>query len=273
MKFLKWLSKIFVSENLTKFIFVLILVLFIFHVANFQFVRVDNTTLVLLVLLLLTPFASHIKKIKWGEFEAEINAEEIKKLQKQASAIKSKPSSKKSGSLRDELFELAQRDKVLALAKVRIEIETRVKRLILLTGEGAFFGLRQKVEELFNRKVIDQKMKDLIIDTLDVLNRAVHGDEIPEESVFENILNISLGIVNNLDNIIYGEFMEPFKTEKLTEKEVQVLLDSDFEVSTIIPDGKPVLQIRKLNQEQLDTFLEDYEEYAEFLVGIKKLGK
>ena len=48
-------------------------VLLIIHTFSISDIKIDNITLALLLLLLISPFISQIKKIKWGELEAEID--------------------------------------------------------------------------------------------------------------------------------------------------------------------------------------------------------
>ncbi|HEX6113397.1 MAG TPA: hypothetical protein VFZ10_13900 [Geminicoccaceae bacterium] len=51
------------------------------HVFKWDAVQVDAVTLTLLGLLLLLPFADLIRKIKLGEFEAEIGRDEVARAQ------------------------------------------------------------------------------------------------------------------------------------------------------------------------------------------------
>lgn len=55
------------------------------HITKWEAVRVDSITLWLLGLIFIIPFAELIRKIKIGEFEAEIGRDEIAKVQAKAS--------------------------------------------------------------------------------------------------------------------------------------------------------------------------------------------
>lgn len=49
-------------------------------------------------------------------------------------------------------------------------------------------------------------------------------------------------------------------------------MEALYEVTTVVPlVEKPYLSKRTLNQEQLDQFLEGYNEFAEFIVEVRKL--
>src|SRR5438552_11689266 len=56
------------------------------HSFSFSRIKVDNTSIILLVVILLSPFISAITKIKFGEFEAEIDPKEVQKIKDQVTA-------------------------------------------------------------------------------------------------------------------------------------------------------------------------------------------
>ena len=57
--------------------------------------------------------------------------------------------------------------------------------------------------------------------------------------------------------------------EQISNEELDKYTKSEYRVITLVPYiEKPVKITRVLNQEALDRFLEDYEEYGEFLVDI-----
>src|SRR5437762_10796566 len=56
------------------------------HTFSFDRVKVDNTSIILLVVILLSPFISAITRIKYGDFEAEIDPKEVQKIKNEVSA-------------------------------------------------------------------------------------------------------------------------------------------------------------------------------------------
>jgi hypothetical protein len=105
------------------------------HVIKWDAVQVDAVTLALLGLLLVIPLADVVRKIKLGEFEAEIGRDEIAKAQAKA-AVELPPSQDTAAGISDErIRELVREDPRLALAKVRIELEetrrdfTRIRKI------------------------------------------------------------------------------------------------------------------------------------------------
>ena len=79
-----------------------------------------------MILVVLTPFAANIKKIKWGDFEAELLTKDIEKLQEQTKELKDEKINGKQPArtleIERDLHELTIKDPSLALAKLRIEI-------------------------------------------------------------------------------------------------------------------------------------------------------
>lgn len=224
-----------------------------------------------MVLVLLTPFASHIKKIKWGDFEAELE-KDIKKLEEKVEEVKpDQKISKRTDNLASELHELAEKNGVLAFAKLRIEIEVRLKRLFTFSERETIYGIRTMVQTLAATGVIDNRVRNMILEITSILNRVVHG-EVPTETKIDIVLDIGVKIINKLDNIFYEKVIKPSSEKVLSKKELEGYLEAVYKVTSIVPLlKKPYLNKRILNQEQLDLFIEGYDEYAEFLVEIKKV--
>lgn len=273
-KIKNWLHKFGKSDKIIIIIFCFNVIILLLHLFRASFVQIDNTTILLMVLVLLTPFASHIKKIKFGDFEAEIN-QEIKKAEQQAKEIKLEGKVKsqviKNNSVIEELTELSAKDPVLALAKLRIEIEKKLRKLYTLK-EATPSGIRLMTQVLAGIGVISNKLRNLILDVTSILNRVVHGEDIPTEANIDKVLNIGSEILDELDLIFSQKIIAPASKKIINKKELNEYMDAIYEVTTVVPlVDKPQVNKRILNQEQLYEFLDGYEEYAEFLVEIKKL--
>ena len=223
-----------------------------------------------MVLVLLTPFALHIKKIKWGDFEAELERD-IKKLEEKVEKVKpDQETLKRTDSLANEMYELVEKDSVLAFAKLRIEIEVRLKRLFTFSEKKPSYGIRTMVQTLTTTGVIDNQVRNMILDITSILNRVVHG-EVPTEAKIDTVLNIGVQVINELDSVFFEKTIKPTSEKVLSKKELKDYMDSVYEVTSVVPlVEKPYMSKRILNQEQLDLFLDGYDEYAEFLVEIKK---
>lgn len=273
-KIKSWFNKFFLGNRFIIVIFIFNLTILLLHIFRAPFVLIDNTTILLMALVLITPFASHIKKIKWGDFEAELD-QDIQKLQEQAQEIDVKEVepevSLRTEVIAKELRELAQKDKVLALAKLRIEIEMRLKKLFTFK-ENSSAGIRTMTQTLAATGVISNKLRNLISDITSILNRVVHGEDIPTEANIDKVLEVGIEIINELDYIFFDKIIKPSTKKVLSKKNLEEYMDAVYEVVSVVPlVEKPYINKRVLNQEQMEEFLEGYDEYAEFLVEIKKI--
>lgn len=273
-KITNWLKNFVQSGKIIIVIFCFNALILFLHLFKVSFILIDSTTILLMVLVLLTPFASHIKKIKWGDFEAEIN-QEIKKVEEQAKEIKTEKvggelTMRKDGATY-ELRDLAIKDPVLAFAKLRIEIEAKLKKLYTFK-ETIPSGITMMTKVLAGTGVISNKLKNLILDTTSILNRVVHGEDIPTEANIDRVLDVGAKVLDELEYIFFKKNIEPASKKVISKKKLEEYMDAVYEVTSIIPlVEKPYVNTRILNQEQLYEFLEGYDEYAEFLVNIKKI--
>lgn len=143
----------------------------------------------------LLPFITVIKKFKWGDFEAEIGSDEVQEIKDSVdkTVSKEKPKGKDLTSksiegyteeevqeLMEYLVELADIDPVLAIAKLRVELERLIRGIYLHhVGDekrsrsiGYMTNFLIKKED-FNSEELESAMK-----IIDVSNRVVHGEKI-----------------------------------------------------------------------------------------------
>jgi len=68
------------------------------------------------------------------------------------------------------------------------------------------------------------------------------------------------------------ELVEPFESEVIDKSEEEKYYQALYQITTVITLVKdPIRNIRIVTQEELDNFLEGYQEYAEYIVDITKL--
>jgi hypothetical protein len=72
--------KHFIRQHLWWLTCIVALLLLVAHTLRLATLTVDSTSILLLVVMLVSPFVAAIKKIKFGEFEAEIDPAEVKRL-------------------------------------------------------------------------------------------------------------------------------------------------------------------------------------------------
>ncbi|EPV1127047.1 TPA: DUF4145 domain-containing protein [Vibrio harveyi] len=260
--------------------FILSLLMLVSHSFNLFEIQVDSTSILLLVILLVSPYIASLSKVKYGEFEAEISRDEVVAIRDETPSSTDK-SDRESGYQRsDEFYEsidpikpLAETDHILALAKLRIEIEKVVKRYhrLAIKQKGAE-TLGAQLNELVADNRIDAKLSKSIRDIVAVCNRAIHGETITKSNA-DIVINSGVVILDDLfwdlefkvahGEVISKEYIEKFDYESL-------YYNKKYRLTTITPGvEKPEKTVRILTQEQLDGLLEGYNEYAEFLVELK----
>jgi hypothetical protein len=267
----------FIANNLWIFTTLLALCLLVAHTFPNDKFHVDSTSVILLIIVFISPFISAIRKIKYGDFEAEIDPKEVDKIKNEIEGQDS-PSrddyEKKPEifNVIDSILELAENDTVLALAKLRIEIEKIVTRFHeKIEKKSRFRPMGRMIAELSKEGLIQQSALGPLKEVISICNRAVHGETIRDTDAM-TITDIGTRLLADLYFGYQERILEPTEKEDLTKEEMNEYWDAKYEVTTVVPlVEKPYRSTRIVNQEELDELLEGYEEYAEFLVGIRRI--
>lgn len=270
----------FLLHNVSWIVFLIALALLISHVVGWKGITVDTTTLLLLALLLVSPFIEQLRKIKVGEFEAEIAPNEVEKVKSEVdkrlgTGEVREPITPKVRSVSESLLDLLDRDHVLALAKLRIELERALTRLHLLATPTArqrrHAGLNRIVGDLVRSGILPAQLSGQLREVISLCNRAVHGEYVRPADA-RSILDIGIRIMEEIDSILEEFIVKPTETQPLSPVDASAYMDAKYRVTTVVPlVENPVRNVRILNQEGLDILLEGYDEYAEFLVSIEKI--
>lgn len=269
--------KKFVVTNLWWVTFLLAIMLLAIHSFKLASISVDSTSILLLLIILISPFIASIRKIKYGDFEAEIDSKEVQKIKSEVENISDSNSAEQETrpeiyAATDSIRELAKSDPVIALAKIRIELEKVLNRLAKFSGievKRPVLGLL--VRSLSNYEILTPNLAKSLSDVISICNRAIHGESISEDSA--NTI-VSLGI--DLLEEIYWSIQEQISSGSIVSESTISNAESDsyysnrrYRLTTVIPlIENPKKIVRELNQEQLDEFLEGYHEYAEFMVEL-----
>lgn len=179
-----------ISRKLLRFLQTLLMAITAFllvsHVLKWSVIQVDSVTLALVGLLLVIPLADLIRKIKLGEFEAEIGKDEVSKAQAKA-AVELPPATEEDLDISEkQVRELLRSDPRLAMAKIRIELEEALKRLYS-ASIGSEPDLRRTslgrlVDALVQRQVLRGPVASSVRDVIALANRAVHGERIESKA-------------------------------------------------------------------------------------------
>lgn len=286
----------FLVHNISWIVFIIALSLLISHVVGWEQITVDNTTLMLLALLLISPFIEQVIELKMGGFGIRIAPREVKKVKSEVDKSLGtgdvrEPSTPEARSVGEGLLDLLDRDPVLALAKLRIELEQALTRLHLLaaptvtqrrragrrqidriwTEQRRHAGLSRLVSDLVRSDILPEQLSGSLQEVISLCNRAVHGEYVSPADAM-SIIDVGIRILEKIDSILEEFIVKPMETQALSPADVSAYRGAKYQVITVIPlVENPVRNVRILDQEGLDVFLEGYDEYGEFLISIEKI--
>lgn len=256
------------------------LTMLIAHTFSYDAIKVDNTSIILLVVMLLSPFTTAITKIKIGDFEAEVNPEEVRKIKEQFEArttnineLKKMPEMEKTI---ESIKSMSKSDTVLALAKLRIELEKVLNKLLRISSGDNYqekaLSAGQIVYKLENRGILPTDISTPTRNVIQICNRAIHGEDIREQDA-RSVIEIGVSLLREISFSLQDYILEPSETEIIDEVILNEFEDAKYRVTTVVPlVNKPYKVIRILDQEGLGQLLEGYSEYAEFIVDITKIS-
>ena len=251
------------------------------HSFQIKTITVDTISLALLALILLSPFVAAIKRIKIGEFEAEIDPEEVKRVTDEVASKIPEREAPNALTTDDDhsaisaIRELAKTDSVIALAKLRIELERTLRRLHNRSNAGQPIPqnatLHQLIRDLASRDVIPHDLTPAIRDVLALCNRAVHGEAIRDTDA-EAVINAGAELLQEFERLVqeYG-VAHPIEKATITNSEVQTYQAAQYRVVTIIPYVKSPQRVTyMLTHEELEDFFDGYSDFGEFVVSIER---
>lgn len=257
--------------------------LLVAHSFGVRRIVVDNTSLILLLIIVTSPFVAVIKKIKIGEFEAEIQPEEVKRVAEEAEdALPAHDvGDVHPPDLSDTaaaILDLAETDAVVALAKLRIELEARLRRLDQRANPSGTtrkrpMALGQIVRQLGSREVLEPAFGASLLDVIAICNRAIHGEDIRDVDA-RKIVQTGTDLLEVLDRTLrMYAVMHPVETVVIPPKERDAFEHARFRLTTIVPlVENPERKVYELTQAELEEFFDGYSEFAEFVIGIERLG-
>jgi hypothetical protein len=260
--------------------FVVALLLLVAHSFDLATVKVDSNSILLLVLMLISPFIAAVRKIKFGDFEAEIDPKEVQKVKEAAEAAQSETPPENVPEIHrtaNDIREISKTDPVLGLAKLRIELEKVLRKVSRsidrpTSDPGRPLSLGSLVHRLSSQEVIPSELAGPLREVISIANRAVHGESIASDDA-EEIVEVGTSLLVTLywhtAQLLHGHVLEetPISPDELRRYET-----ARYRLTTVVPVvGEPRRVVRGVSQEQLDEYLEGYYEFAEFVVGVEEI--
>jgi hypothetical protein len=257
----------------------LALAMLVAHTVPFDSIEVDTVSIALLIVILLSPFTTAITKIKIGEFEAEVNPEEVRRIRDEVSTqITETDKSARIPEIEktiDRISNLVDSDPVLSLAKLRIELEKVLGRLYRITykdrQQGGPLSAGQLLHKLVNADILPTDVAGPTREVISICNRAIHGEDIREQDA-KSVTEIGAILLRELYSYVDEYALEPVESVQIDQGTVEELRGAKYQVTTVVPlVDTPRKNIRVVDQQGLDELLEGYNEYAEFIVEVTRL--
>lgn len=256
--------------------------LLVCHSLQIDVITVDSTTLVLLAIILLSPFAAAIKRVKIGEFEAEIDSQEVKRITD--NVANKLPDLEAAASQSDydhpavaAILELAKTDKVVALAKLRIELESTLRRLQIRSGgvlqSPRTTPLNHIIRDLTARDIIPRDLASSIPDVLTLCNRAIHGEAIRDNDA-DAVIEVGGELLQGMERLVRDFGVgHPIEKTTIPQAEIEACYAAKYRVVTIIPLVESPQRVTYiLTHDELEDFFDGYSEFAEFVVSIERIN-
>lgn len=279
--------KKFIFNNLWWLVLIGALILLLIHMTSVIDLKIDTIALALLAIMLISPFSSAITRIKIGDFEAEIKKEEVKEVQQSINNELSERDTTNNKEIDsqppliyrmvDRIRSLVNTEPIIALAELRDELDRVISKLDRASAKSPIRSdtrsINIKIRDLIRRNTVTTSMAETVKRIMDICQRAIHGENIQKDSA---ILIVDAG--TNLIEHFYSEALKlgysKDKKEVISSDTVKQYEDAQYQLITITPYvDKPVKNVRIVSQYDLNDILDGYNEYAEFIVDLRKIDK
>ncbi|MDP2315805.1 MAG: DUF4145 domain-containing protein [Pseudomonadota bacterium] len=247
-------------------------VLLILHTFDWGSLRVDTTSILLLVVIVLAPLSELVKKIKVGDFEAEIGSREVEKV---SESLKSSEIGEleKPSLIHSDIPKLVESDPQLGMAKLRIELERLLKVIYFRVEQPEFdidnVPLNRLLNELTEKRVIPVALQSSVRDVISLANRAIHGESIKTQDA-ENLANLGVKVITELRRIFRGLPGKAVEKRPISIEQQKHYSGAKYKVTAITPYvDEPYLSTYILDKKGMDDLLNGYHEYAQYIVGVE----
>ena len=256
------------------------LALLVAHTFSFSLVKVDNTSIILLLVIFVSPFISAITKIKYGDFEAEIDSKEVQRIKKEVSAQVSEADELAQNSeiekTANNISGLVELDPILALAKLRIELEKVLTKLYRMSHRedksNRVVPLTHLIQKLSNAGILPKDIARTTREIISISNRAIHGEDIRKKDA-ESVVESGISLLTEIHFHASKYVLEPVEASPIDKAELDDYWAAQYRVTSIVPLVEtPYKNVRILDQEGIDELLEGYNEYGEFIIELAKIN-
>jgi hypothetical protein len=149
-----------------------------------------------------------------------------------------------------------------------------MRRLYLATTESEADLRRMSVsrlaDALVQKQVLSPPIAASVRDVITLANRAVHGERV-ESDAAEELAILGIRLVYEIQQTYLEHVLHPVQRDVITTEDVDRYRSARYRVTTIVPlVQNPTKNVYVFDQDALESFLDGYEEFAEFVVAIEQ---
>lgn len=246
----------------------LALLLLVLHTLKIEVVRVDAISMAILGALAAIHILPFVKKIKYGDAEAELVSDQVDKI-KDDLGDQDKAADGPENRTSATIYEIAASDPVLAIAKLRIELETTIRSIY--NKPGSRLSPSSMISELSKAGVLPGKLSENSRRVLSITNKVVHGEAIDHETMLD-VVHVGVRLLSSLKSKQIGGDLIPEKHEIAVIADVERALSSQYHVVSIIPyEDRPIRNEYTLTSTQLKEYFDMYAEHAEIVISVSQV--
>lgn len=265
----------YLVKNVGWFVSIISFALLVIHSFSLMKVTIDNYTILLLVIVVVAPYLNNIKKLRYNGFEAEINNTDIDKVKNE---IKDTDNMRSEGITMNREFSKNKdyimpksHDTILALANIRMEMEKYIIKLYKFETNKDNQSFMSMIDELSKMEVLPFHIVGPLKEIVILCNRALHGEKI-NTKIGNELIEIGMKILCFLKNSLSRRYDGSVNTIDVDYEVIEQHMRISYKVISMVPcHNKPRKNIRILTHKELNEFLDDYNEYSEFVVSIQIL--
>ena len=129
----------------------------------------------------------------------------------------------------------------------------------------------QLVYKLANAEVLPADIAGSIREVVSICNRAIHGEDIRQRDA-KSVVVVGAVLLRELSFYLSEYTLEPIESVQIAPNLVGEYQNARYRVTTVVPVvDAPFKNVRIVDQEGLDEFLEGYSDYAEFIVEVTRV--
>lgn len=266
--------------HLPKAISIVALIVFLDHVFNLGYLNIDWIGIGLLVLVVFAPYMPNLRKLSVGDYlEMELGPkiERVKERQEdrlpEIDQNEGESGQHLDSKYDDYLYSSLEEGPVIAVSDLRSIITTILRRIAKAEElDDHDMNSMELVDLLDEEGALDRHLAESTMDVLSLSKDAIRTVDLDCDDAL-NILKIGRGVLSHLERVYARSAVIPTESEVvIASNEVDEYRTGEYKVKSVIPLVEdPRLVERTLDQVGLDTYLDGYEEVAEFIVEIRKI--